>query len=95
MNQHTPGPWTVFKTRYKTTAFYILSKGLPGSVAHIPNSTVAPMEENARLISAAPDLLYALQKMCQAVEGEYGEIAKSLAWDMAQNAINKALGETQ
>ncbi len=48
-----------------------------------------------RLFMAAPELLYALQKMCEAIEGEYGEIAKSLAWDMAQSAINKALGETQ
>ena len=44
-------------------------------------------EANARLIAAAPDLLEALQNL----ENDDGCIPKH-AWDMVQNAINKASG---
>lgn len=46
---------------------------------------------NANLISAAPDLLEALQDALQAFDkhGEYPE------WDLARAAIAKALGETK
>lgn len=48
-----------------------------------------------RLFLAAPELLDALQKMCEFIDGEYGDIAKQLVRDMAQAAINKATGETK
>ena len=51
--------------------------------------------EVVRLFIAAPELLDALQKMCDFIDYEYGDIAKQLVRDMAQAAINKATGETQ
>ena len=52
-------------------------------------------EQAVRLLTAAPELLDALQKMCEVMDEGYGDIAKQLVRDMAQAAINKATGETQ
>ena len=65
MSGHTPGPWYSEPQGYVSASFYIRGsdgKGNrmtwgKGAVAHIPRSRVLPMEANARLIAAAPDLL--------------------------------------
>ena len=60
----TPGPWRVVATGYTGRAsakFVICPMTSNLAVAHIKHSTMSPMEANARLIAAAPDLLYALQ----------------------------------
>ena len=93
---YTPAPWTVFKTQYKTISFYVLSSKLPGAVAHIPSSTVAPMEANARLISAAPELLECLEFIVNNHSPRMASILFGEGWvDHARNVINKAKGETQ
>ena len=88
---HTPGPWT-------TDGPEVVSKKPPAIIAEIcyigeKVAEVAEREANARLISAAPDLLAAL-KLCAAVcSGETmhknGLIA---ALEAARAAIAKATG---
>ena len=67
--KHTPGPWHLEEMGYNSSSYYIrgssdsgdrLTIG-KGAVAHIPRSTVNPMEANARLIAAAPEMLEALK----------------------------------
>lgn len=62
--KHTPGPWKAIEQGYDASAFYIYARNSSDMrspmVAHIPRSTVQPMEANARLIAAAPELLSAL-----------------------------------
>lgn len=57
----TPGPWKAIAQTYDSSAYYIFAAGAPDKrspmVAHIPRSTVQPMEANARLIAASPELL--------------------------------------
>ena len=60
---HTPGPWRVVATGYTGRAsakFVICPMTSNLAVAHIKHSTMSPMEANARLIAAAPELLQAL-----------------------------------
>jgi hypothetical protein len=54
----TPGPWTLSAT-YPAGDFVIHAKGIPWQLAYVPASTQIewPLEANARLIAAAPDLL--------------------------------------
>lgn len=65
--KHTPGPWKAYPVSYDASAYYIFAKntkdGRSPTVAHIPRSTIQPMEANARLIAAAPELLEALQDL--------------------------------
>ena len=64
MSQHTPGPWVLSEESPK-----IIKKGdrLIGSTCGHPGSWAYPTEEegiaNARLISAAPDLLKQLREL--------------------------------
>lgn len=57
MREHTPEPWSVVDVSYyESSKFYIRGRGKDGRsqyVAHIPNSTIQPMEANARRIVAA------------------------------------------
>jgi hypothetical protein len=45
-------------------------------VAHVKNSTIQPIEANARLIAAAPDLLAALEYAAAELES----MNKTLGW---------------
>ena len=69
--KHTPGPWYLEEVGYSSSSYYIrgsFDSGArhtigKGAVAHIPRSTVNPMEANARLIAAAPELLEACKSL--------------------------------
>lgn len=111
--QHTPGPWVFEQQPYSSSSYYIRGHDLrtgrtmtwgKGAVAHIPRSTVMPMEANARLIAAAPDLLDALQGMLAIVSDSLGVAGYHLngdtaGWDefdevdAAREAIAKATGQ--
>jgi hypothetical protein len=82
MNKHTPGPWVATQdpSAVNTEDWCIGAQGQIDMIA-------VCSEANARLIAAAPDLLEALQNL----ENDDGCIPKH-AWDMVQNAINKASG---
>ena len=98
---HTPGPWEVHRTGYtgRSSAKYVINgqPSKPGNayraVAHIKHSTVSPMEANARLIAAAPELLEALQEMYHAFN--WGDMNQVETWAIEQcrAAIAKATGE--
>lgn len=93
MSEHTPGPWSVNDDTDISGVENDPKNGCVGpvDVAHVYLRTVpGRTEANARLISAAPDLLEALQNL----ENDDGSIPKH-AWDMVQNAIAKAIGNKQ
>ena len=101
--KHTPGPWYLEEVGYSSSSYYIrgsFDSGArhtigKGAVAHIPRSTVNPMEANARLIAAAPELLEALKEVTEILdevlgfgtEPSHGNIAAK-----ARAAIAKATG---
>jgi hypothetical protein len=66
--QHTEGAWRVVAGG-KTHPFYIYSRhtdgGSSGAIAMVPASTKRPMQANAHLIAAAPDLYEALFRLLQ------------------------------
>lgn len=93
MSKHTPGPW-----RYRrgdewshsiVTDHGLLPDGNEScwTVADI-NKRREEYEANARLISSAPDMLEALQRL-----DKYGHTQAN--WQYAKEAIAKATGETE
>jgi hypothetical protein len=89
--QHTPGPWKYLRTMgfdYGSTIYWI-----PGICTNVKD------EANVRLISAAPDLLEALQNLFGAdvehvLMGD-GKDDQIEAIAKARAAIAKATGESQ
>jgi hypothetical protein len=88
MKQHTPGPWAILeraedsRTHISNGAHIVCTLGTTrtdGSPNHSPN---------ARLIAAAPDLLDALQAVCDA----YGD-RDTLLMAQCKAALAKAKGE--
>lgn len=85
MSGHTPGPWTQDK--------YGSVLDTQGNVLRVYGLALASGEEeyaNARLISAAPDLLFALQRLVDNVDG--GEFISITRIEEARAAIAKATG---
>lgn len=86
MIAHTPGPWTI------TRGHNI--KGADGThVAQILDNDNVMLDDNARLIASAPDLLAALEFLLKTATQGYG-IKGDSAIDAAREAIAKAKGET-
>lgn len=102
--KHTPGPWQILA---RAADFYVTySAGdIRSHIATCYHSTLAPehgsLEANARLISAAPELLAACEMLMRydstVPEGPSGEIADGQklidAIRMAARAIAKAKGQ--
>lgn len=97
MSKHTPGPWTP----HFEEAYYVSGPDL-GRVAMMMNlkgrhgmggrRSGDESAANALLISAAPDLLRELERLCKMAED--GDVASwSPTWDDARDAIAKATGE--
>lgn len=97
--RHTQGEWKFFDN---DKAMGITTKKGDIAWTQVPSAGLINLARtkdediaNTYLMSAAPELLDALQKMCEVMDEGYGDIAKQLVRDMAQAAINKATGETQ
>jgi len=93
MNNHTPGPWTIDKTgtaSYPNMTAIIDCDG--DAIAHVCPYWKGAGLENARLISAAPDLLEALKYIVQ-WKDKAGGWSPEVARDMANWAIKKTRGE--
>ena len=112
MSKYTPGPWAINTAGsakagqpFKVTEIYVYAPDTQDDVAIcadvIDPVTQAPSEANARLITAAPDLLAALLALSQHFPGKWvndprtqAEIDDHLALAnrMAAAAIAKATG---
>jgi hypothetical protein len=97
MGEHTPGPWAVVATTLGPKGQVVevigqavrAEKGLMGLSDEYLVAVVAratdESEANIRLITAAPDLLEALEGLLLAGPSHFGEIAR--------NVLAKARGE--
>ena len=93
--RHTPGPWRV---TYDGTAYFV-QEHLKTEVLSVdehgnPCEWSKEREDNARLISAAPELLEALIMCCQSMSSVLPDFNPfdQAAYDKARAAIAKATG---
>ena len=103
MSDFTPGPWVVVGRLTK----YVEARLVGGLIQEVAacGPTMADegygqqQEANARLIAAAPDLLEALQELCEivedAIEQKSAKDLDSFTLQPARAAIAKATGEQQ
>lgn len=95
--QHTPGPWTVDGVSEYTGAMRIFAANgdiVARAASYGPQSDM-PLAQagNARLISAAPDLLAALTKTFIGLQAECGAAFRDMhpaTWREIEAAIAKA-----
>ena len=94
MSTPTPGPWRVTEMKHTvgravwagsgTEEYRVCGVGL----SHVPGR----MEANAALISAAPDLLAALQQATDGARQDWDSGTEPTAWfEAARAAISKAV----
>ena len=94
--QHTPGPWKFHLGRGASPRFHIqTSAGY--QIASTPEvGSYAPESEqrdaNARLIAAAPELLEALQTICESFKCHHEDYDIHEGYQRAKAAIAKAGG---
>lgn len=101
--KHTPGPWYTKAKAIDPHDLNVLHDDKWGSVyvtsVRIVNTTPTATEANARLITAAPDLLAALQEMIIANHGipanpeDESDHVRRSALIQARAAIQAATGE--
>ena len=90
--QHTPGPWHVTGDEHGT----MITDNTGEQIAlWPPQGGTVEQCANARLISAAPDLLAALRAMLATVHDEERDDATVAAVAAARAAIATATGESQ
>lgn len=93
--KHTPGPWVVERNvmaqgvcHLAVVARHAGQDWMPCSIT--PMDSMRPIDEaNAQLISAAPDLLAALEGILRITDRRH------FVWDAAHAAIDKATKETK
>ena len=89
--KHTPGPWKVSRQNPSpTTGEWMISGSKPGYLAEVRDCGSGDVQANARLISAAPELLEIVKSiladdMMQYLPAEYIEKIRS--------SIAKATGQ--
>jgi len=105
MNKHTPGPWYADKNgriwRRHPSELYENGGGVAGDrrLATVFEGWVNegeigyPVQANARLIAAAPDLLAALQGLLRGIFDGPDEANAAMLIAKARDAVNKATGE--
>jgi len=92
MSKHTDGPWSrIIADGYIVRHPQIYSdKGPVANATWLGDGRVDELNANARLISAAPDLLAALQEVIAAADGKgWEQLSPSL-----KKAIKKAVGQS-
>ena len=92
MNKHTKGPWDrIIADGYTVRHPQIYSDTGPvANATWLGDGRLDELNANARLISAAPDLLAALEALLDYENG----IQKAKAEQMAYAAIKKAVGQS-
>jgi len=94
--KHTPGPWTVDDG---ALPIQVSARGLDKLVADVGGQLSYRQgddEPNALLIAAAPELLEALEKLCNAFDplpGSHNEPFVMDPFKAARDTIAKALGK--
>ena len=95
-NKFTPGPWSLDESRHAGCINRLNPFRHIGMVSAY-QATKEDKEENranALLISAAPDLLDALENLLQAFDGAFaGAYGRGPLYIAANSAINKARGQ--
>lgn len=88
---HTPGPW---KARHWDAAAWEVDKGNPFIIAFPKNvQLLDELEANARLISAAPDLLNVAKQCLERNWNPFEPDNQSALWHELKAAIAKAEGK--
>ena len=88
--KHTQGQWTV-NEKYEVEARNKMGKLIARFSQFTPSGFNGKEEANAKLISAAPDLLHALQMLVNDLERNDGDaINRATLIDEAKQAIHKA-----
>ena len=96
---HTPAPWTVLVDEYMENCISVGSDDDMTVVAHV-TGIVAESKANAKLIAAAPELLWACEFALATLNWRLGKNGGSVKGDMLtdckrdlENAITKAKGQ--
>jgi hypothetical protein len=92
--KHTQGPWTIKDDEFDRGPVVISGAGMQDEVvAWVPARICSGQENNARLISAAPDLLEACEQALRYIEVDERTHGRTFAAGrMCRMAITKALG---
>ena len=85
--ESTPGPWIIMEG----TDWVIVSPEVSVAAVYTPRGVREVRQANARLISAAPDLLEALESMLSEHCGNHE--CDDVVHDLARTALAKAKGE--
>ena len=104
--KYTPGPWEVVKTTFENgkSRIEVLRAGYSEPICHVHYTGtcnrwryVLPVEDNAALIAAAPNLLEACKAAMAytAANAERTLCAEVDVYDRCRAAIAKATGETE
>ena len=92
MSGHTKGPWLHLIHEKDGEQRHVVETGPPAWVAHYPDGmTDEEIAANCDLISAAPELLEALEQVIEVAEGKHP--LPHMAIDAARAAIAKATGK--
>ena len=98
---HTPGPWVLtdgdrFESSCVITTHLRLDESI-ASIAEVETDWIEPLgseqRANARLIAAAPDLLFALERMVRQHGSNFISYSGDHPVSVARAAIAKATGE--
>lgn len=92
--EHTPGPWETCQGRRKHREARFITAGFDRYVGKVYGHDDQPVEANARLIAAAPDLLAACEAALQALltmPSSYGQ--DQIEVPALEAALAKARGE--
>lgn len=79
--QHTPGPWRLNKGNRKPIIGFDVKDGGPllPIVPEVHGYSVAEAKRNARLISAAPEMLAALEHVASGKSGYLDKVRAAIA----------------
>ena len=90
--RHTPGPWLHLGVGNIVQQASLTQDDIVDVAAVYGTSDKATAEANAKLVAAAPDLLFCLKVICSHAEGDERLDAR-LHLEEARAAIAKATGE--
>jgi hypothetical protein len=100
VSKHTPGPWDVVHNSWEVSTVYAASGEvarchIDSEVTEDTQDTLEPIKEaNARLISAAPDLLKASKRALNVFKAQGESVRPGSVLGALADAINKAEGQS-